>query len=64
MNWLSFNPYCEGSAVIVGFGLGLALSMACGSLALGLGLGVGLGAVMDGWQRIQTAQRTRRLIWR
>jgi hypothetical protein len=62
MNWISFHPYREGSAVIIGFGLGLALSCACASLAVGLGLGVGIGAVIDGLLRIQAAQRTRRLI--
>lgn len=60
MKWVSWRPYREGSAVIVGFGLGLALCAACGSLAIGLGLGVGLGAVMDGWLRVQAAQRTRK----
>ena len=64
MNWIAFHPYREGSAVIVGFGLGLALGWACASLALGLGLGVGIGAVMDGWLRIQTAQRTRKPAWK
>jgi hypothetical protein len=61
MNWLFFRPYREGSAVIVGFGLGIAFSLTCGSPALGLGLGVGLGAVIDGWLRIQAAQRMRKL---
>ena len=54
------RAYHEGSAVIVGFGIGLALCVACGSLAIGLGLGVGLGAVIDGWLRVQAAQRTRK----
>lgn len=64
MSWISFRPYREGSAVIVGFGLGITLSLASGSLALGLGLGVGLGAVADGWLRIQAAQRLRKLAWK
>ncbi len=64
MSWISFHPYREGSAVIVGFGLGMALSLAYGSLALGLGLGVGAGAVLDGWLRIHAARRTRKLAWK
>ncbi len=52
MGLISFRPYREGSAVILGFGIGLLLALLAGRLAVGLCLGVGAGAVIDGLWRI------------
>lgn len=55
MGLVSFRPYRESSAIIVGFGFGLLLCVVWSPACYGLCLGVGLGAVMDGVMRIRGA---------
>ncbi len=57
MSLISFRPYGEGSAVVLGFLLGIIVGALVANLTFGIVLGVGVGAVIDGLIRIRQAQR-------